>query len=70
MLAADQKGTAPGVDDAARFLTESESTGPMERDEELSESMVRKTRDSGGVVVFEYYEGSAGLLHRSIVTKN
>jgi len=68
VLAPAQKKSAPGPDAAARFLAE--SAGPPDREEELSESMLRKTRESADTVVFEYHDRGAGLLHRSVVKKN
>ena len=66
-LAPDGEKAAPDADRAARFLAE--SGGPADREEQLSESMVRKTKESAGAVVFEYHDRGAGLLHRSVVTK-
>jgi hypothetical protein len=66
-LAPEGNKSAPGVDAAARFLMG--PAGPAEREEKLSESMVRKTMESEGAVVFEYHESTSGLLHRSIITK-
>ncbi len=66
-LAPDPNGAPPRADEAARFLAE--SGGPADREEQISESMVRKTKESAGAVVFEYHDRGAGLLHRSIVTK-
>ncbi|HJS74134.1 MAG TPA: DUF6569 family protein [Vicinamibacteria bacterium] len=66
-LAPEGKKTTPGASAAVRFLSEAE--GQPDRDEQLSESMVRKTRESESTVVFEYHDGVSGLLHRSIVTK-
>ena len=68
VLAPDGKKNAPGPDAAARFLAE--SAGPPDREEELSESMLRKTTESANSVVFEYHDRDAGLLHRSVVKKH
>lgn len=68
VLAPDEKKKAPAPDAAARFLAESE--GPLDGEEELSETMLRKTRESASTVVFEYHDRDAGLLHRSVVKKN
>ncbi len=67
-LAPDERKKAQGADGAARFLAE--SAGPSGKEEELSESMLRKTRESATTVVFEYHDRATGLLHRSIVKKN
>jgi hypothetical protein len=68
VLAPDEKKKAPSPDAAGRFLAE--SAGPPDGEEELSGSMLRKTRESASTVVFEYYDRDAGLLHRSVVRKN
>ncbi len=67
-LAPDEGKKVPAADGAARFLAE--SAGPSDKEEELSESMLRRTTESANTVVFEYHDRGAGLLHRSIVKKN
>ena len=72
VLVPDEKKAVAGPDAASRFLAESASppNGASEKEEGLSESMLRKTMESPTTVVFEYHDKDAGLLHRSIVKKH
>jgi hypothetical protein len=77
LLARKQQGTsiaaAPSKEAALRFLTEvSQATG---KDEKVGNSLHRTTRESEGVVSYEYTDVDAGsqetskLLHKNIVRK-